>query len=303
MRKGKNRSKNPNQMLMRRAACWCFGLAVLGTLGVSASAQRPPRPSFDVVSVKQNTSAATESTTAIVRDHFIVTNETIWRVIGEAYAAPLPYARFRIIGGPVWVDTDRFDIDGMAPAPAGRNLDWDVARLMLQSMLAERFKLVVHAERRELPILELVLARTDATLGPELHRRDVFCSSRSLIEGPLPPNSCAMAFGYGRLTASGMSIRDLAFEGLSRATGGPVIDRTGLVGPFDWNLVWTPDNRPPRPAGVPANQPVTVNGQSIDPSGSSLATALREQLGLKLQSATDPVDVLVIDSIERPIGN
>jgi uncharacterized protein (TIGR03435 family) len=82
-----------------------------------------------------------------------------------------------------------------------------------------------------------------------------------------------------------------------------VIDRTGLVGSFDWNLVWTPDNLPPRPAGSPPDQPLVVNGQAVDTNGPSLATALQDQLGLKLQSATSPVDVLVIDRVERPTQN
>ena len=91
--------------------------------------------------------------------------------------------------------------------------------------------------------------------------------------------------------------------GLARYAGRTVIDHTGLSGPFDWTLVWTPDNLPQRAPGTPADQPVTVNGFAIDPNGPSLFTALQEQLGLKLESTKGPVDVLVIDRVEHPTEN
>ena len=112
-----------------------------------------------------------------------------------------------------------------------------------------------------------------------------------------------MGFGFGRLTANGMTITQLATMGLSRYAGRTVIDHTGLSGPFDWTLVWTPDNLPQRAPGTPADQPVTVNGFAIDPNGPSLFTALQEQLGLKLESTKGPVDVLVIDHVEHPTEN
>jgi len=79
-----------------------------------------------------------------------------------------------------------------------------------------------------------------------------------------------------------------------------IVDRTGLTGNFDIELQWTPDNLPPRPAGLPADQPLRINGESIDPNGPSLFTAMQEQLGLKLDGARAPVEVLVVDRIERP---
>ena len=203
-----------------------------------------------------------------------MTNETLWRVIGEAHAAPQPLPRFRIVGGPDWIDSERFDITGVSQF----ELTGHQARLMLQSLLAERFKLVVHTETRQLPSFELRLARADGTLGPQLQRREVACVIRRQADDPIAARTCGIAFGFGRLTGTGMTITDLAAQGLSRVTGRSVIDRTGLAGPYDWDLNWTPDNLPPRPAGLPADQPLTVNGQSINPNGPPWLPRFRNSL-------------------------
>jgi len=109
-----------------------------------------------------------------------------------------------------------------------------------------------------------------------------------------------MQFGFGRLSADGFTTNDLATVALSRVAGRIVVDQTGLRGPFQWTLAWTPDNLPPRAPGTPPDQPLTVNGISIDPNGPSLFTAIEEQLGLKLESTKGPVEVLVIDHVDRP---
>jgi uncharacterized protein (TIGR03435 family) len=262
-------------------------------------------PSFDVTSVKTNTSGDARTDGTLAGGRFTMINETLSRVIGEAYAAAQPLPRLQILGGPEWIDSDRFDTEGVSQRPLTR----EQARLMLRGLLAERFKLVVHTETRPLPVFELVLARSDGKLGSELRRSDVDCVARRAAGGaqpaPLPnqPAPCVMGFGFGRLTARGMTIAELATVGLSRAAGRPTIDRTGLVGAFDWTLVWTPDNLPPRAPGTPADQPIRVNGIAIDPNGPPLSTALQEQLGLKLQAAVGPVDVLVIDHVEHPTPN
>jgi uncharacterized protein (TIGR03435 family) len=79
-----------------------------------------------------------------------------------------------------------------------------------------------------------------------------------------------------------------------------VVDRTRLTGNYDVDLTWTPDRLPPRPPGTPADQPIRVNGATIDPNGPSIFTAVREQLGLKLESSKGPVQVLAIDHVEQP---
>jgi uncharacterized protein (TIGR03435 family) len=112
-----------------------------------------------------------------------------------------------------------------------------------------------------------------------------------------------MAFGFGRLAANGMRLSDLASNGLSRFVDRPVVDRTGLEGPFDWILTWTPDDLPRRSPGTPPDQPLVVNGTTVDPNGPNLFTALQEQLGLRLEPARGPVEVIVIDHVEPPTPN
>jgi len=96
---------------------------------------------------------------------------------------------------------------------------------------------------------------------------------------------------------------ELATVGLSRAAGRPTIDRTGLTGAFDWTLVWTPDNLPPRAPSTPPDQPILVNGIAIDPNGPSASDGSSGTARLRLQPAVGPIDVIVIDRIDHPTPN
>jgi uncharacterized protein (TIGR03435 family) len=273
---------------------------LLAVSPLSLHGQTPQQPSFEVASVKANTSGVPQTGGRLAGASFSMINETLWRLIGEAYGDGQALPRHQIVGGPGWMDTDRFDVDAVASAP----LDRRTAALMLRHLLAERFKLAAHTEQRESPVLALRRARRDGALGEELRRADVDCAALAPAETPPAVSSgeqpCTMQFGFGRLSANGLTIHELATVGLSRATGRPVIDETNLAGPFRWSLTWTPDHLPRRALGTPPDQPVTVNGQSVDPNGPSLFTAIEEQLGLKLESSKGSVDVLVIDHVERP---
>jgi len=291
--------------LRARHASFICTLYMLCAVGVTTSAQTPASPTFEVASVKVNKSGDARTDGRLAGGRFTMSNETLWRLVGEAYATSQALPRFRIIGGPDWVDTERFDVEGVAQSPLSR----EQARLMLRALLAERFKLVIHTEARELPIYELVLSRKDRTLGPQLRRSDTDCAVPRGERSPQAPQAqnqpapCVMGFGFGRLAANGMTLAQLADMGLSRYAGRTVVNRTGLTGPFDWTLVWTPDNLPKRAPGTPAVEPLRVNGFDVDPDGPSLFTALHEQLGLKLESTRGPVDVLVIDRVDRPAEN
>jgi uncharacterized protein (TIGR03435 family) len=269
---------------------FCTGVSSVALAAWQQSAE------FDAASVKVNKTGDARTGGVLAGNRFSMINETAWRLIGEAYALSQPLPRNLIQGGPDWIDTERFDVEGVAQTPLTR----ERARVMLRTVLRQRFKLDVHIESREAPIYALVMARGDGKLGPQLKRATAPCSARA-ASGQTP--SCAMGFGFGRLTANGLTMSDLATTGLSRFTDRTVVDHTGLTGPFDWTLVWTPDNLPQRPPGTPPDQPLTVNGLVVDPKGPNLFTALQEQLSLKLESARGPVDVVVIDHIERPIEN
>jgi uncharacterized protein (TIGR03435 family) len=180
-------------------------------------------------------------------------------------------------------------------------------QLMLQALLAERFKLETHYETKEMPIYALVPARADGKLGPQLQRSETDCAAimaaargRGAVPPPGPPQPgdrmpCGMRIGPGILTAGSSTMAQFA-NSLSMFVGRIVEDHTGFTGNFDFNLTWTPDQMPQRPPGAPELPP-------IDPNGPSIFTAVQEQLGLKLDSQKGPVRVLVIDRAEHPTEN
>ena len=248
-------------------------------------------PSFEAASIKLNRSGASGvGATALFFEQngrFKAVNEPLWRLIAEAYRSNYQLRRFEIEGIPSSMDSDRFDVDAV---PQG-NPSFGEQRQMLQRLLADRFKLAVHRETREMPIYILVKARADGRLGERLKPSDVDCSK--VRAGGLPPAAkpgqpqpCMMIFGSGRLVSYGMTMTQLAEMGLARSVLRPVIDRTELSGGYTWTLEWAPDENP----DVNVNLP-------------SLMTALVEQLGLKLEPTRGSVEVLVIDRVEPPTSN
>ena len=223
----------------------------------------------------------------------VVRNNTLRNIVRNTYGLQ----NFQIVGGPDWFDSDRFDIVAKAAddAPPERML------LMVRTLLADRFKLAVHTETREIPIYALVMARSDGRPGPQLRAAAVDCAAllaAARAGGPPPPRApagerpiCGMQTAPGRMMAGGYALPDVA-RNLSNFAGRMVVDKTGLTGLFDLDVTWTPDQMPPGP--LPPGAP------AIDPNGPSIFTALQEQLGLKLDSQRGPVDVLVIDHAEQP---
>ena len=175
--------------------------------------------------------------------------------------------------------------------------------MMLRTLLADRFKLVMHKETKELPIFDLVLARQDGKLGPQLRPAAVDCAARAAAaragtpppsSGPPGPGSCGTTMNPVSVRGGGATMAMLAslLEGPAQRL---VIDRTGLTGNWDLEVNYTPD-RSQVPPGVELPS-------SIDPNGPSLFTAIEEQLGLKLRPARGPVEVLVIDAVQQPTPN
>jgi uncharacterized protein (TIGR03435 family) len=245
-------------------------------------------PSFEAASIKLNRSGASGvGATALVFEQngrFKAVNEPLWRLIAEAFRSSFQLRRFEIEGIPRSMDSDRFDVDAV---PQG-SPSFSEQRQMLQRLLADRFKLAVHRETREMPVYALVKARADGRLGERLKPSDVDCArvragGRPPDVKPGQPQPCMMIFGSGRLVSYGMTMTQLAEMGLARSVLRPVIDRTGLTGGYSWTLEWAPDDNP----DVDANLP-------------SLMTALVEQLGLKLEPSRGSVEVLVIDHVEPP---
>lgn len=255
---------------------------------------------FEVASVKRNTSGDVRSSIGGRPGGITVTNNTLRNIILNVYGLQ----SFQIVGGPEWLDRDRFDILANAEGtPAQEQL-----MVMARALLAERFNLKVHAETRQLPIYALVLARSDRKLGAQLRQSGVDCGAiaRTAARGtpppPTPPGerpSCGLRTVPGRFTGGGVTMPQLS-RNLSNFVERIVLDRTELAGGFDLDLAWTPDRLPPRAPGTPEDQPLRINGIEIDPNGPSIFTAVQEQLGLKLESTRGPVEVLVIDHAEQP---
>ena len=251
---------------------------------------------FEVTSIKPNTTGRGFEGLHFRRDNFSATGVSLQELITTAYEQQA----FEIFGAPSWATSDRFDI----AATMGPSITPDQNRRLLRALLAERFSLVVHEEQREMPVFSMVIARADGTLGARLRRFEGECGDPSKL-GP-PPNAtfgmptqssgpqwCLAFSGMGRLSAQGTPLSDLTtilarFPAVRRR----VLDRTGLTGRFDFDLEWTPFVTPgPVSPGVPSD------------AGPTLFTALQEQLGLKLESTKETIEVLVIDSVNQPSPN
>jgi uncharacterized protein (TIGR03435 family) len=228
-------------------------------------------PAFDVVSIKP-----TVSNRGGGPGPFISTSAG--RLFGRgSLKFFLQYAyglqAFQIVGGPGWLSTDRFDVE--AKEPPGDS-HYSQFPQMLRPRLADRFHLTTHRETRQLGIYSLLVARN----GPKP------TAGRATDEQ-------GTRGGNGQLVATRITMRAFAST-LSRMTSRMVQDRTGLDGEFNFTLTWTPDDfQPPDPLGRPP----------VSREGASLFTALQEQLGLRLEAGTGPVDVLVVDRVERPSEN
>lgn len=210
-------------------------------------------------------------------------NAPLILLIRLAYVVP----EYRIVNTPDWVRSERFDIVATPGGPVERERQ----NAMLRTLLRERFRLVASIETRQVPIYALVRARPDNPLNPKLRPSATDCVAlltAARTGTPLPPSNRILCGVQGRpdwVSIGGMSMGEVAAQVLSPEAGRLVIDRTGLEGAFDFDLDFT---RTGAPAGATA------------PDSIPLVTALQEQLGLRLEPQRGPVDVVVIDSIERP---
>jgi uncharacterized protein (TIGR03435 family) len=166
---------------------------------------------------------------------------------------------------------------------------------MLQRLLEERFSLQTHRETREMPVYELVKARADDQLGPRLRVSTLDCAPG----GTADRAQCGFRIDIGRIDGKSVDWRVLVGQ-LPSAVGRTVIDKTGLKGFFELTLEWNPDpsvTRSPE-ATAAATAAAATPGERV-----TIFTALQEQLGVRLQAARAPLEVLVIDRLERPTSD
>jgi len=206
---------------------------------------------------------------------------------------------YQLLGGPSWLPNDRFDIVAKMegdPPPVLPGTGADHMMLALRSLLADRFKFKMHRETREMDIYALTMARPGGKPGPALKPASDACRQQMAgrgapAPGGPPPPICGIQTSAGRIRFGDFPL-SLFASSISGQLGRFVVDRTGLNGNWEFELTYTPEVRGNAPAG--ADTPPT------DPNGPSLFTAVQEQLGLKLEATKGPVDVVVIDSIEKP---
>jgi uncharacterized protein (TIGR03435 family) len=223
---------------------------------------------FEVVSVKRSEPSVGPIPVGIDTEPGKLTarNETLKDLIRAAYGV-----RGYQIVGPDWLSSERYDIVAKASKPVGE----DQLMQMLQPLLAERFKLALHRDKKDLTVYALVVDKNGSKLAKAKDEGDT-----------------KIGMGGRRLTAQHISLAQFA-NLLSLRTDRPVVDRTGIVGNFDITLTWMPD--------APAVAPAVGGGEpnSDNTSDPSIFTAVREQLGLKLQAGKEPLEVLVIDHAEK----
>lgn len=284
------------------AACLTFGFAltfasVAQTQSQSTNPITLPKFEYEVASIKLDLSDHSSSSTNYPADGFVATNISLKGLILNAYGI----LDFQIFGGPDWINSERYVIDAKMDAETADALqklkreDRDLVRQqMLQAVLADRLKLTIHRETRDLPVYFLIIAKSGSKLQPA-KPGDTYANG---VKGRGGLMGQGMTTSSGRfasnVTAQGVPLSTLAAS-LARPLGRPVFDKTGLTGNFDFTLKFAMERPGPDD---------TLNGRAItDFDAPFLFEAIQEQLGLKLDSGKGPVEVIVIDHIERPSGN
>jgi len=228
------------------------------------------RATFEVVSIKPTEGRPVNSGFRRASPGTLnATNVTVRFLIQYAY----DLREDQVTGGPAWLDSERYEV--MAKPPEGAPTTEQAKRLRVQSLLADRFHVVLHRATKEMPVFVLVLAKN----GPKGMKPSTQGEPDWVTNGHhLNCHNCSMA-----MFAKGF---------LAGQTGRNVTDRSGIAGDFDFTLDWTPD----APAGAPPDADAAA-GQP------PFFLALQEQLGLKLDPQRGPVEVLVIDRAEKPSAN
>ena len=259
-------------------------------------------PAWDVTTVKPAGPDERYSMFNFGADGIKITNVPLWMIVREAFGLEDDH----LFGGPAWAKTTSFDVEAkVAPEDAAKfkALRLEQRRLMMVSVLEERFGLKYHHETRDLPMYELVVAKG----GVKMHASTPDSGGPD-PEGPDPgpgpgpsPGRHMLMMHRGHVESIGTGMPGLV-RALSGQLGRTVIDKTGLTGNFDYRLDWTPDGVAPVMA-MGGNPAPGDNASSQDTGGPSIFTALEEQLGLKLESTRGAVDVIVIDQLEQPTAN
>jgi uncharacterized protein (TIGR03435 family) len=253
-----------------RSGTLYFVLVVLGEVGFGLAQGADKLPRFEVASVKPSKPGNVVVSQGQTPGRLTLMGVPIQALIQYAFRAP----RYQLSGGPKWLDSDKYDVAATMPA----NTVYATRRSMMQNLLQERFHLVAHREKKELPVYALRQSRN----GPKFQ-----VEKREMRDG----DGRIGGGGPGRIGGIKVSAFDLA-EVLSDYLDRPVLDETGIDGLFDFKLIWTPDETPRELNPAEQHPPA-------DPNGASIVAAIEEQLGLRLVPQRGSIDMLVIDHVDR----
>lgn len=249
-----------------------------GLVTVAVTIAFAQEPTFDAASVKANRSGSSDSTIGIIPGGtYRAINTTLERIIPDAFGV-LP---FQVTGGPTWLASERFDINARPPADARP----DELPAMLRALLVERFGLKMHRERQDRAIYALTFVDAGKP-GPKLVLSSLDCDQQEADKVLMPECQSSMRIGRGggQLTVKGRGLAILA-RTLGGVVGRVVTDQSGSTVKYDVELKWSAGD-----AAAASNDP-------------EIFSAVREQLGLQLKPATGPVEMVVIDSVERPTAD
>ena len=235
-------------------------------------------PSFEVATIKPSKPDSPGPGFGMQGRRFSTRGTTVDDLVSFAYGV---HAK-QLVGGPDWLSTQRFDISAQPDAEGQPNLNqW---KAMIKKLLADRFQLKTHEEKRELPVYVLTVAKTGPKLTPG--------------EGDADTIGGVGFSGLGKFRASNATMFDVCEAFQAVAMDRPVIDRTELKGRWTFALNWTPDDSQFRGLGI--RMPPPAEGVEAPPP---LFTAVQDQLGLKLEATKAQVDVMVVDKADKPSEN
>ncbi len=284
-------------------------VGIVAVVGGVLVAQTPASPAFEVASIKPHAPGDALqlhgfSTTIYKDGRLTATNVMVQGLIALAFrTADGNLLDSQIVGGPNWISASRFDI----VATVGRAMSMEEFNTqgpaLLRSLLEDRFMHKAHTETRTLAVYALTVARSDGRLGPQIRPSTVDCDAIEQARRNAPPPTlqalqdparpCVTRSSSTGLLSDSLTMRGVVGVLERFAVDRLVVDRTGLMGHFAITLQWTN----PMSTGPQAD---ARSGAVPSSDGPSIFTALQEQLGLKLESTTGPVDVLVIDHVEHP---
>lgn len=238
-------------------------------------------------------------------DGFTVRGYTLRSLIQSA----LGVQNYQLSGAPAWLISEKYDIDAKMDSSVVDALQkltpkdqFSARQQMLLALFADRLKLTFHRETKELPIYSLVIAKSGAKLQEAKPGDTLTDGSRGRAgRGRADGLGTTIKVGSETLRAQSVPLTELV-QALASYLGRAVVDNTGLTGNYNFTLQWTTDDAQMQaPSGAAASGTPTTS--SADPTAAFLFTAIQQQLGLKLESGKGPVEVFVIDHVERPSGN